>query len=57
MIPFWFGKGTFAETNAAAGLKLNVVNRLLVTANATFALDDGGLRDRITPLFGVEYSF
>ena len=47
----------FNVTNAAAGLKVNAGGRLLLDVNVLFKLDDGGLRDKITPLVGFEYSF
>jgi len=30
---------------------------LLLDANVLFALDDHGIRDKVTPLLGFEYSF
>jgi len=47
----------FNVTNASAGLKVNAGGRLLLDVNVLFKLDDGGLRDKITPLVGFEYSF
>jgi len=47
----------FNVTNGAAGLKINVGGRLLLDFNVLFKLDKGGLRDKITPLVGFEYSF
>jgi len=43
--------------NAAAGFKWNPTGRLLVDFNVLFKLDSAGLRDDITPLFGIEYAF
>jgi hypothetical protein len=43
--------------NGAAGLKFNPVGRLLVDFNVLFKLDSAGLRDNVTPLFGIEYAF
>jgi hypothetical protein len=43
--------------NAAAGLKWNPAGRLLIDFNVLFKLDSAGLRDDITPLFGIEYAF
>ena len=43
--------------NAAAGLKWNPAGRLLIDFNLLFKLDSAGLRDDITPLFGIEYAF
>ena len=47
----------FNQTNGAAGLKLNAGGRLLLDVNVLFKLDDSGLRDKVTPLVGFEYSF
>ena len=41
----------------AAGLKFNPVGRLLVDVNVLFKLDSAGLRDKVTPLVGIEYAF
>lgn len=43
--------------SAAVGVKVNPVGRLLLDFNVVVKLDDAGLRDRVTPLFGVEYAF
>ncbi len=41
----------------SAGIKVNVVSRLLVMANVLFAIGDSGLQDKVTPVFGIDYSF
>jgi len=46
----WSAAGSF-------GMKGNVASRMLVTFNLRFALTDGGLTDRLSPLLGVEWSF
>ena len=43
--------------SGAAGLKVNPFGRLLVDFNVLFKLDEAGLRDKVTPLFGIEYAF
>ena len=43
--------------NGAAGLKVNLFGRLLLDANVLFKLNDAGLRDKLTPLIGIEYAF
>ena len=43
--------------SGAAGLKFNPVGRLLIDFNVLFKLDSAGLRDSVTPLFGIEYAF
>jgi hypothetical protein len=52
-----FKRGAFNLYDAAAGLKLNVVGRLLLDANVLFKLNDAGLRDNVSPLVAFEYSF
>jgi len=52
-----FGTGSFNELNGAVGLKVNVGGRLLVNANLLMRLNSVGLRDKVSPLVGVEYAF
>lgn len=52
-----FSHQSFNELSGAMGVKINVPDRLLLDANLLFALDDHGLRDKVTPLVGFEYSF
>lgn len=52
-----FSQGSFNTLSGAVGLKVNVINRLLLDANLLFALDRHGVRDKVTPLIGFEYSF
>jgi hypothetical protein len=52
-----FASGSFNELNAAAGLKVNIFGRMLVTANLLVKLNNAGLRDKVSPLIGVEYAF
>jgi hypothetical protein len=52
-----FTSGSFNEMSAAAGLKINAFGRLLVTANLLVKLNDVGLRDKVSPLVGIEYAF
>ena len=47
---YWSAAGSF-------GMKGNVASRMLVTFNLRFALADGGLTDRLSPLLGVEWAF
>ena len=41
----------------SAGLKVNPAGRLLVMVNVLFAIGDSGLQDKVTPVFGIDYSF
>jgi hypothetical protein len=52
-----FENRSFNQTTAAAGVKVNPGGSFLVDFNLLFKLDDHGLRDKLTPLFGIEYSF
>ena len=47
---YWTSSGGF-------GLKGNLAPRLLVTFNLRFAMADGGLTDRLSPLIGMEWAF
>jgi hypothetical protein len=38
-------------------VKVNAGGKLLLDFNVLFKLDDSGLRDKVTPLVGFEYSF
>jgi hypothetical protein len=52
-----FSRGSFNTLTGSLGLKVNLFNRLLLDANLLFALDNHGVRDKVTPLIGFEYSF
>ncbi|MEZ5294635.1 MAG: hypothetical protein R2745_26390 [Vicinamibacterales bacterium] len=52
-----FRQGTLAELNAATGFKLNMGDRLIVSGNLLFQLNAAGLRDKVSPLLGIEYTF
>jgi frataxin-like iron-binding protein CyaY len=50
-------KGTYNQSNGAFGFKYNVFGRLLLSGDLLVALNDGGLRQRLTPLIGLSYTF
>jgi hypothetical protein len=52
-----FARGSFNAINGSIGVKLNLLDRLLVDGNLLFALDEHGLRDRVVPLVAIEYGF
>lgn len=52
-----FTKNSFNALSGAAGMKAMVSDNLLLSANVLFGLDDHGVRDRVTPLVGLEYGF
>ena len=52
-----FQEQSFSELNGSFGMKANVFGRLLLNVNLAFSLDTHGLRDRVTPLIGIDYSF
>jgi hypothetical protein len=43
--------------NGSAGAKVNLFRQLLLDVNVLFKLNDAGLRDKVTPLVGIEYAF
>jgi hypothetical protein len=52
-----FEDQSFSELNGSFGVKANVFGRFLVNLNLAFSLDTHGLRDKVTPLIGFDYSF
>ena len=52
-----FSKDSYNMANGAVGLKFNPAGKLLIDFNVLFKLDSAGLRDSVTPLFGIEYAF
>ena len=41
----------------AAGVRFSPWRTILISANLLFPLTEAGLRDRITPVIGVDYVF
>jgi hypothetical protein len=52
-----FDTGSIHELSGAVGLKINVAGRLLVNTNLLVRLNSAGLRDKLSPLVGIEYAF
>jgi hypothetical protein len=52
-----FTKESFTLLDGAVGVKFNPGGNFLVDLNVTFALNENGLRDKVTPLLGIEYTF
>lgn len=52
-----FTEDSFNELSGAVGFKLNAVENLLVDFNLLFNINNNGLRDKVTPLVGIEYAF
>jgi hypothetical protein len=52
-----FESGSFNELSGAVGLKINVGGQLLLNTNLLVRLNSVGLRDKVSPLIGVEYAF
>lgn len=48
---------TFSLVSGALGFKVNLGGDFLIDFNLLFKLNDAGLRDDVTPLIGMEYSF
>ena len=51
------GKDNVALNSGAAGIKYNLFGNLLLTANILFRLDNKGLRQDVTPLVALSYTF
>jgi hypothetical protein len=52
-----FESGSFNELSSAVGLKINIGGRLLLNTNLLVRLNSVGLRDKVSPLVGIEYAF
>jgi hypothetical protein len=52
-----FTTGSYNVFDGAIGLKANPGGGLLLDLNVLFKLNEDGLRDQVTPLIGIEYSF
>ncbi len=52
-----FDTGSINELSSAVGLKINIAGRLLLNTNLLMRLNSGGLRDKLSPLVGIEYAF
>ena len=52
-----FRNASYWGSSGAAGMKVNVAPRVLINFNLRFALNDGGLTDRVSPLIGAEFAF
>jgi hypothetical protein len=52
-----FRVGPLNVVSGSFGLKANIAGTLLATFNLEFKLNDAGLRTKVTPLVGLEYSF
>jgi len=49
--------GSYQVNSVAVGMKANPTRHLLLTANVTIKVGDGGLRAKVAPLAGISYSF
>lgn len=52
-----FDHDSLNTVNGSVGLKASLSRRLLIDANLLFAFNRNGLRDKVTPLLGIEYAF
>jgi hypothetical protein len=50
-------KGTFDVISGAAGAKVELFHRLLLTGNVLFQLNNNGLRAKVVPIAGLSYTF
>jgi hypothetical protein len=49
--------GNLNQVLGAAGVKFPVMEKLLITANALFSINDAGLKAKFIPVIGFEYVF
>ena len=47
--------GSIDALAGSAGLKINMAPHILANFNLRFHIAGGGLRDRLTPLVGIEF--
>ena len=52
-----FGRGSFGQYSGAFGYKVRVYGNLIFTAQALVRFDNNGLTARVSPLYGLSYSF
>ena len=52
-----FQNASYWTSSGSVGTKLNVAPRVLINFNLRFALTEGGLTDRVSPLIGAEFAF
>ncbi len=52
-----FDESSYNQASLALGFKANPAGRLLVVFNVLLKLDDKGLRDKVTPLLALDYTF
>jgi hypothetical protein len=52
-----FKDQSFSELNGTVGFKANLFGRLLLNMSLAYSLDTHGLRDKVAPLIGIDYSF
>jgi hypothetical protein len=52
-----FTRESFNAISGSIGVKADLIQRLLLHVNLLFKADEHGLRDKVTPLLGLEYTF
>jgi hypothetical protein len=52
-----FARDSFNALSGSIGAKADLIQRLLLHINLLFKVDEHGLRDKVTPLIGFEYTF
>lgn len=50
-------RGDLTLLLGSVGLKINPAGRLLLVGNVLFSIGEGGLQDKVTPVFGLDYTF
>jgi hypothetical protein len=51
------GRGSFGQYNLSLGYKALITGNLVATFNVLLRLNDAGLTARVTPLYGLSYTF
>jgi hypothetical protein len=54
---FSFQPGNLNLAIGNIGVRFNPLRTLLISANLLFAVTEAGLRDRVTPVIGIDYAF
>ena len=52
-----FARDRSTTLSGSIGFEGHLIDRLLLHVNLLFKLDEPGLRDKVTPLVGIEYTF
>lgn len=48
---------TYNQSNLSLGLKMRLIDHLVLSGNTWIALNEGGLRERVVPLIGLSWTY